>query len=1025
MRTAADEATPVALLHQVVERQAGLTPDAAAVAWLDTELTYRELDAWSNRLARRLREAGAGPETPVAVIAERCVETVVGLLAVLKAGAAYVPIDPANPPQRFHYLMRDSGSRIVVTPERLGAAVPDGAWTVVLCDRERLTGETEQAPDCAAVPDSAAYVIYTSGSTGEPKGVVVTHRQIVHATLANRQFERDDPAAFLLLISFSFDANAVGLYWTLTTGGQVVVPSPDELRDIRALRTLAARHRVTHLDCTPALYSLILSDDPGPLATLRCAIVGGEACPRDLVERHYALLPDCKLVNNYGPTEATVWATTATLAAAPDDPAADVPMGRTPAGVRTYVLDRAGQPVRDGEVGELYIAGAGVARGYHGRSGLTAAVFLPDPWAPVPGGRMYRTGDRARAAGDGSLVFHDRVDHQVKVRGFRIELGEVEQSLQAHPEVGEAVAAVRDLGGTAVLAAWIAPPAGAAPPGPDGLDRIREHLAARLPAHMVPTWLTAVEALPRNVAGKVDRAQLPNPPEPARPEGSGRPMTPLETEVAELVGAVLGVPDVGASDSIFDLGATSLHMSRLLLAIWSRFQVTVMLHNLFQLPTVAGIAQMVELGRQKELTGAVQTWSFEQLAAAAVLPDDVRADGLPPARWHDPRHIFLTGATGYLGAFLAKELLERTDATLWCLVRAATAEEGADRIRAAMQGYRIWDETFRERLRPVPGDLARPLFGLERARFDELAGAVDVIFHSGALVNFIYPYAAVKAPNVDGTEQVLRLATTATLKAVHHVSTIDVWLDTEHPRPFLEDLRIVPRHVPEGYARSKLVAEELVYIARERGVPCSVYRPGMMVSHTETGATQLNDFLLIEIKGLLEFGVVPDVHYMFDAVPIDYPSRAIAHIAFRGEWLGRNFHLWNLHPIRVEQIFAWIRSFGYTLDEATFETVIQHLVTIDPGNAIFPLIPLFLDEENRLMPDTFDPDVVAATDLRSESANTLAALEGSGIACPPMTEDLAHRCFRYLVEVGFFPEPEVQRARLRERSAAAAPGQPR
>lgn len=1018
MTSATGAAADAVLLHQLIEQQARRTPDAAAVTCLDTEVTYRELDEWSNRLARRLLRAGAGPETPVAVIAERCAETVAAVLAVLKAGAAYVPIDPANPPQRFHYLMRDSGSQIVVTPERLADAVPAGGWTAVYSDRARLDDEEPAAPACAADPDNAAYLIYTSGSTGEPKGVVVPHRQIVYSTLSNRELGREDPAAFLLLISFSFDANAVGLYWTLATGGQVVVPGPDQLRDIRALRELAARHRVTHLDCTPTLYALILSDDPAPLSTLRCAIVGGEACPRELVERHYALLPGCLLVNNYGPTETTVWATTATLSAA-RDPGADVPIGRPPAGTRTYVLDEDLRPVPPGGIGELYIAGGGVARGYHARSALTAGRFLPDPWAPAPGGRMYRTGDRVRSAPDGALVFHDRVDRQVKVRGFRIELGEVEQALLSHPGVGGAVAAVRDPGGTAVLAAWFAPAdPDAGPPEP---AQLRAHLTARLPAHMVPTHLIPLDALPRNVAGKVDPAQLPDPPRPAGTcTDAARSMTPLETEVAELVGQILGVADVGAADSIFDLGATSLHMSRLLLAVWSRFQVTVMLHNLFQLPTVAGIAQMVELGRRRELTGAVQTWSFEQLAAAGSLSEDVRADGLAHADWTHPRGIFLTGATGYLGAFLVRELIENTDATLWCLVRADSPEGGLERIRAAMRGYLIWDEKFEGRLRAVPGDLAAPRFGLGEAAFGDLAARIDVIFHSGALVNFLYPYTEVKPPNVDGTENVLRLATTATLKAVHHVSTIDVWLDTEHPRPFLEDLRIVPRHVPEGYARSKLVAEELVHLARERGVPCSVYRPGMMVSHTSTGATQLNDFLLIEIKGLLDFGVVPDVHYMFDAVPIDYPSKAIAHIALREEWLGRNFHLWNLRPIRVEQIFAWIRSFGYVLDEASFETVIQHLVTIDPGNAVFPLIPLFLDEENRLMPDTFDPDVVAATDLRSECANTIAALEGSGIECPPMTQELAHRCFQYLVDVGFFPRPEDQRARLQERAAAAA-----
>ncbi|MGE5291012.1 MAG: amino acid adenylation domain-containing protein [Micromonosporaceae bacterium] len=1003
-----------ALLHHLIERQAEITPESTAAACLDFEISYRELDEWANRLAHKLRRAGAGPETPVAVIAERCAETVAALLAVLKAGAAYVPIDPANPPQRFHYLMRDCGARLLLAPERLGGVTPEAEWEVVFSDLAHASDAPATRPDPVAEPDNAAYVIYTSGSTGEPKGVVVPHRQIVHSTLANSDLGRPSPACFLLLISFSFDASAVGLYWTLATGGQVVIPAPDELRDIRALRAVAARHRVTHLDCTPALYSLILGDDPSMLKTLRCAIVGGEVCPRELAERHYELLPECLLVNNYGPTETTVWATTATVTKG--EPGSPVPIGVAAPQTRTYVLGDGWEPVADREVGELYIGGAGVARGYHGRPGTTASKFLPDPWSAEPGARMYRTGDRVRQMPDGSLEFRDRIDHQVKLRGYRIELGEVEQALAGHPDVAEAVADVRSLGGTRVLAAWITPARDAAP----GIDEIKSHIGRLLPDYMVPSRLMVIDELPRNVAGKVDRRQLPIPPTESAGADADRPMTPLEAEVAELVTEILGTESVGPSDSIFDLGATSLHMSRLLLAIWSRFQVTVMLHNLFQLPTVAGIAQMVQLGRRRELTGAVQTWTFDQLAAAGVLADDIRADGLPSARWNDPRNIFLTGATGYLGSFLVKELAERTDATIWCLVRAGSEAEGLDRIRSTMRRYLIWDDALERRLRPVTGDLAEPRFGLSAEAFVSLGRTIDVIFHSGALVNFLYPYSEVKAPNVDGTEQVLRLATTGTLKAVHHVSTIDVFLDTEHPRPFLENMKIIPRHVPEGYARSKLVAEELVHIARERGIPCSVYRPGMMVSHTETGATQLNDFLLIEIKGLLEFGVVPDVHYMFDAVSIDYPSRAIAHIALKDGSLGKNYHLWNFEPVRVELIFEWIRSFGYTLDCASFETVIQHLVTVDPGNAIFPLIPLFLDEENRLMPDTFDPEVVAATNLRAECSNTLDALAGSGIECPPMSEDLAHRCFRYLVDAGFFPDPAEQRARVRSRAAVSA-----
>ncbi|WP_232667520.1 non-ribosomal peptide synthetase family protein [Pseudonocardia sp. TRM90224] len=1008
-----DAAAGADLLHRLIERQVDISPDAIAVVCRDAEISYAALDTWANRLAHRLIRAGAGPDRPVAVVAQRRIETVVSLLAVLKAGSAYVPVDPANPPRRFHHVVRDCGARLLVAAGDAPVPADGGAFTTVRCDADvpadDLDGEPTARPDAVVRPDNAAYVIYTSGSTGEPKGVVVPHRQIVAATHANRAYERPDPAAFLLLISFSFDACAVGLYWTLATGGTVVIPTPEELRDPCAVRALAARHRVTHLDCTPALYSLILGDDPGPLATLRCAIVGGEACPADLVERHHAALPGCQLFNNYGPTETTVWATTAALAPLPPD--APVPIGTAIPGVRTYVLDDDLQPVGSGE---LFIGGAGVARGYHGRPALTADRFLPDPQADGPGARMYRTGDRARTSADGTLEFLGRVDHQVKVRGFRIELGEVEQAIAAHHEVVETVVDVRSLGGTDTLVAWV----GARPDSTLSSDAIRDHLAARLPDHMVPSHIAVVDGIPRNVAGKVDRAQLPD---PVQPVATGAdPATPLEVEVAELAEEVLGIGGIGRHTSFFDLGATSLHVSKLLLGTWSRFQVAIPIHQLFQVPTVAGLAQIIEAVRRTNDPNALETWTMEQLEEAARLAPDIVTDGLPHSEWSRPRDILLTGATGYLGAFLIKELVERTDATIRCLVRAGSPQEAFDRVCAAMKRYLIWDDALADRLEMVVGDLGKPRFGLTDATYAELAAHVDVIYHSGALVNFLFPYGEMKPPNVDGTAEVLRMATTTTVKAVHYISTIDMFLETDIDRPYLEDMEMVAEDVPEGYARSKWLAEAFVREARDRGVPCSIYRPGMMISHTETGATQLNDYLLIEIAGLLEFGVVPDVHYMFDATPIDFSAQAVAHISLKEGCLGGTYHLWNLHPVRVETIYDWIRSFGYSIDAVPFETVIQHLVTVDPSNPIFPLLPLFLDEEHRLMPDSFEPEVMAQTDLAAECRNTIAALEGSGIECPPMSEDLTHRCFQYLVDVGFFPEPAQQRAKVREQSAVSA-----
>jgi amino acid adenylation domain-containing protein/thioester reductase-like protein len=1004
-------------LHELIERQAAATPDAVALVGVDGALTYAELDDWANRLAHRLHRAGVRPERPTAVVAERRAETVVAILAVLKAGGAYVPIDPAVPPNRFSYLMADSGAGILVGGAGRAATLPAGDWTVVPLDRAGLGAEPAGPPAVRVDPGNAAYVIYTSGSTGQPKGVVVSHRQIVASTMAHQGYGRPVPTNFLLLISFSFDACACGLYWTLSTGGRVTVPTDEQVHDPLALRALIERHEVSHTDSTPALYSLILGSDPAPLRSLRCAIVGGEACPADLVTRHARLLPDTVLVNNYGPTETTVLATTTDLG--PETVGESVPIGRVIPGTRAYVLDDAGADVEDGRIGELNLGGDLVARGYHRRPGLTADRFRPDPRAEVPGGRVYQTGDRVRVRADGQFEFCGRSDHQVKVRGFRVELGEVEKALTTHPAVVEAVADVRTLGVAAALVAWVRLADGAA-----SAEDVRAHVARWLPDHMVPARVVVLDALPRNVAGKVDRVALPTPtgaPGTGSPGIDDRPMTALEAEVAEMVATVLGLDRISTDTNFFVAGASSLHVTQLAMALWGRYG-EVRLQELFQRPTVAGIARVIDATRERRLADGLEPWDLERLAAEAVLDPAIRADRLPAGRWFQPRAVLVTGATGYLGAFLVHELAARTDATIWCLVRARDEEHGLRRLRETMQQYLIWDERLVDRLRVVVGDLALPRLGLSEPRYEELSRTVDVIHHSGALVNFIYPYEELKPPNVDGTAEILRLASTHTLKAVHFISTIDNFLQTDIPRPYLEDMELEPLDVPSGYPRSKWVAEHLVRIARNRGIPCSIYRPGMMISHTETGATQTVDFLLIQIKGLMEFGVIPEADFIFDAVPIDYAAQAIAHISLRREVLGRNFHLWNLEPVHVREVHEWIRSFGYAFETVPLEVAVQHLVTLDASNPMFRMLPLMMDEYAGRPPEAFEPGVGDVADFAAECRNTLAALSDSDIVCPKMTKELAHKCFQYLVDIGFYPTPAEQRAKLGVAAATARSG---
>lgn len=494
-------------LHDLVVGQSRRTPDALAVVAGSRSLTYRQLDEASAHLAGELTRRGVRPEDRVGVMADRSADTVVTLLAVLRAGAAYVPIDPDYPEHRRAMLLDEAAVDVVVTPRHLAAAVPVGPrWLMVCDDRQDGTG-APAGPLPTVNPDNLAYVIYTSGSTGTPKGVAVEHRQVVHAITAEHEVERPWPEAFLLSISFSFDASGVGLYWTLSTGGCVVIPAEGEHKDPERLRELIARYGITHTDCSPSMYEVLLGGDVGELSSLTCAQVGGEVCPPDLVARHRALLPDCVFENNYGPTEATIWASTNVLDPTDAIPRQRVPIGFPIPGARVYLLDGQQAPVAQGDAGEIFVGGAGVTRGYLGRPAATAECFLPDPFSGRRGARMYRTGDLASLDEDGSLQFVGRRDGQVKVRGYRIELGEIEVALRRHPGVAEAVVDVRPIGGEPTLVGYVR----------TAVDRtldeltLTSHLAGLLPEHMTPRRYVQIDRVPLTVSGKVDRTQLPDP----------------------------------------------------------------------------------------------------------------------------------------------------------------------------------------------------------------------------------------------------------------------------------------------------------------------------------------------------------------------------------------------------------------------------------------------------------------------------------------------------------------------------------
>ncbi|SBT41188.1 non-ribosomal peptide synthetase [Micromonospora narathiwatensis] len=560
-----------ATLPDLLARQAAETPDAVAVVFEGTGLSFRELDEASNRLARLLIGHGAGPERFVAVAVPRSLELVVALWAVLKAGAAYLPVDPDYPADRIAYLLDDARPALLLTTR---ATAGLGAGLVLDSDEVRRAvadhspaGLTDAERYGPLRPANPAYMIYTSGSTGRPKGVVVPHAGIVNRLAWMQHEYRLTPTDRVLQKTPSgFDVSVWEFFWATIVGATLVVARPEGHKDPAYLAGLIRAERVTTLHFVPSMLAAFLAEPAAAGCTgLRRVICSGEALPADLAERFHATLDPAGahgigLHNLYGPTEASVDVTY--WPCRPGE--RTVPIGVPVWNTRLYVLDGFLRPVPPGVAGELYLAGVQLARGYRGRAGLTAQRFVADPFAATlaatdpsvtPGERMYRTGDVVRWRPDGVLEYVGRTDHQVKIRGFRIELGEIEATLAEHPSVGQCVVLAReDQPGVKRLVAYAVPAAG------QRVDAavLREHVAARLPEYMVPTAVLALDALPVTANGKLDRAALPAPDFAGVGTGGRAPSTPREELLAGLVAEVLGLPRVAVDDSFFDLGGDSI-----------------------------------------------------------------------------------------------------------------------------------------------------------------------------------------------------------------------------------------------------------------------------------------------------------------------------------------------------------------------------------------------------------------------------------------------------------------------------------
>lgn len=588
-------------LKELFEREVERAPERIALTCGGEQISYRGLNEQSNQLANYLRRRGIGPEVQVGICLERSIAMVTGILAALKAGAAYVPLDPDYPADRITYMLKDAGAPILLTSRKVHAIAPEARVERIYLDAdwEHIRSESTANLASLAGPDNLAYIIYTSGSTGQPKGVAITHRSAVSfLNWANEVFPEHYREGLLAATSICFDLSIFELFLPLCFGGRIIL-----VDNVLALADLPEKEEVTLINTVPSAIRELLREDELPhSATI--VNLAGEAFSAGLARKIYATLPGQRLFNLYGPSETTTYST---FTHVPDDINTAPRIGAPVANTQVYVLNREGNPTGIGVPGELYIGGAGLARGYLNRPALTAEKFVPDPFSTEPGARLYRTGDRVRWCTDESLEFLGRIDHQVKVRGYRIELGEIESVLAGHPSVREAVVIVRDdAAGGQRLVAYLVTSGDSAPSVAD----LRAYLQTKLPGYMVPSAFVTLSELPLTPNGKLDRKRLPAPDVLVRevtPEFT-EPCNPAEELVASVWRDVLGVDRVGTNENFFELGGHSLLATQVVSRLRQIFDVEIELRQLFQRPTVAGLVQHIEAVRR-----AGQNTSFKPI----------------------------------------------------------------------------------------------------------------------------------------------------------------------------------------------------------------------------------------------------------------------------------------------------------------------------------------------------------------------------------------------------------------------------
>ncbi len=954
-------------LDKFVAKHAIANPKRTALILDNETLSYGDLDAKSSYLATYLHQQNIKAGNIVGISLEDNISFIIAILAIMKINAVYLPLDPSYPDTNLNFMLNNSKANLLIASPNLKSRLTSQFGNILFLDRDffsttpRLDNHNNKK-----TKNNISHIIYTSGSTGNPKGIMVSRKNISNSLAARIHYYdqatkiKHEDISFLLLLSTSFDTAVAAIFWPLMCGAKLVLLSPYSIKDVNQVIETIKQNNITHIMCVSSLYQIILEKaDISDLNSLRVVIIGGDQCEELLAKTHVSKASNAYLFNEYGVTEATIWSTVQKVYDAKTKEVNIINIGRPVPNNNIYLFDKYMQLVPQGVVGELFLGGDSITAGYVNRDELTKERFINYKDFTGQRQRLYKTGDLCRYYKQG-LEFLGRIDNQVKIRGFRIELPQIEKIISQYENIKQCVVADKIVNANKQLVAYILKHD---PNIQLNQNTMVDYLATRLPSYMIPSFFITIRELPLTSNNKIDRNKLPIPDRKYIANNlSPQYKNDTEKRLGELWQEILKLDNIAVNDSFFVLGGHSLLISELLIRIKKQFKAEIKIQDFLEQPTIENLAAIIDSANfcTSVKTNYTIDFSKEVILDQAIQPSCV--SGLAEA---EPKAILLTGATGFLGTFLLKMLYQHTKAEIYCLTRAENNDQARSRLHNCMNNNGLNSSIVNNsRVKTIAADLSLPFLGLSRDFFNLLSEKIDTIYHNGAYVHHLYNYELLKPSNVGSTLEIIKLGCLGKPKKIHYISTLSAATEVNNNKikeTFHQALTSQTLSaVGNGYVQTKIVSESLLKQAVERGVRVNIYRPTWILWPTNRyrNVPIPNNHLLHLILGCMQMGYAPDWELILNIWPVDVLSDYLIRMSLININESKIFNFQNVNIISWKDLIRWLDANCTKIKLIPHEQWLAHHVsTVNQDSALFPILSFYLnghtmvDNLSNMMPD--------------------------------------------------------------------------